>query len=435
MKWLHNWIKGIKSAAWPSPLNGSLTIFDSIRLMFLLLLHYPIDKKSDINSYQEAVSTAIGVKYVFAVGAGRMGLYLLLKALELKPGDEIILPGYTCVVMPNAIRFAGCKPVYVDINRNDCNIDADKIEAAITPRTRAILLQYTYGFPADISKIRQLCRKTNLLLIEDAAHALGATYENLPVGQWGDAVIFSTEASKMISTDKGGLLATNNHELALKISNLYDQLPVRSMSLEKIACIRLIYRIVQATPIFCNRIDDYLKVLVKKIGQSYSARVDLNFPGFDDEETMAELEGDFYSNYPRRMSGILCKVGLWQIKRLQHDIAHRRAKVALLEEILPEFGASLPIYDREKCGPSYLNFPILVDDREKWRKALQRLHIWANGYLRDPLEPPETRCHEINGYKWGACPNAEFVSGHILNIPLNRTMTTEMVKRLRNLSL
>lgn len=418
--------------SWASMENGSLTILDALRLILLLLVRYPLDDPRDVKSYEEAVSNLLGVDHVFALGAGRMALYLLLKVLDFESGSEIILPGLTCVVMPNAIRFAGHKPVYVDINMQDYNIDVDKIECAVTPRTRAILLQHTFGFPADIKRVREICKRRNLFLIEDGAHALGASYDHKPVGQWGDAVLFSTESSKMISTDKGGLLATNDPELAEKIKQEYEKLPIRSQAEEKAACVRLVYRIIRETHTFSNRLDYYYKKLVKQACQNVSSRDGLDFLGFDDEITKAELSGQFYSPYSRRLSGILSKAGLWQIRRLDKDIRNRKEKALLLESILSKYPVTLPVYDKEKIQPSFMNFPVLVENRDEWEKLLLTKKVRARGYLRDPLEPPTTTCHDINAYKWGSCPNAEYASKHLINIPLNRSLKIKMIKQLKH---
>jgi len=418
----------------PSQLNGSLTPYDALKLAAYLILHYPLDLLLDVKKYEDAVSVITGAKYVFALGSGRMGLYMLLKALDLPSESEIIVPGYTCVVIPNAIRFAECKPVYVDINLNDFNMDPDAIEAAITPTTKAVLLQHTYGIPADIDRVREICNERKLFLIEDATHALGAVYGDRSIGQWGDAAIFSTETSKMISTDRGGILVTNNKEIANKIKILYDQLPIRSMAVERISCIRIIYNIFVNEPALGGRIKRLLKILLGRIGTYFSFREGLDFPSYDRSEKNAELDGSFYSLYPRRLSGILSKIGLWQIKRLSTDLANRREKALLLENILSKYGVAIPLYDKGKCRPSFLNFPFLVDSREKWQKEFNRLNINASGYLMDPLHPPETTCHAINGYIWGSCKNAEYVSSHILNLPLNRTMTKSMIGRLHDIS-
>ena len=109
---------------------------------------------------------------------GRVALYGILKALDLKEGDEIIIPSFTCVVVPNAIIYCKLKPVYVDIDSRTYNIDVSKIEEKITSRTKAILAQNTFGLSSDIDKIKEVAKKNNLFVLEDCTHGFGGSYKN-----------------------------------------------------------------------------------------------------------------------------------------------------------------------------------------------------------------------------------------------------------------
>src|SRR5690606_38700723 len=127
--------------------------------------------------------------------------------------------------------------------------------------------------------------------------------------------------------------------------------------------------------------------------------------------------------------------GHWQVTRLPRDITERHEKVEYLSTILQKFGAVLPEYDSGSAFPSFMNYPFLVDDREKWVAAFAAVGIRVSPYLADPLHPPDTSCHELNNYRRGSCPNAESISRHILNIPVGRTATLSTLKRLEKLQL
>jgi perosamine synthetase len=417
---------------YPSFLNGSLSPWDALCLAAQLVMNCPIDRESDVQSYERAVSESLGLPYVFALGAGRMALYVLLKSLELEKGSEVILPGYTCVVMPNAVRFAGCRPRYVDIRLSDFNMDPDAFESAITPNTRVVLMQHTFGIPADIARIQDICRRHKLFLIEDGAHALGAMYGGKPVGFWGDAALFSTETSKMISTDKGGLLVTSDSALAAKIRSLYVSLPIRSPELERLACKRVIYNVLTQDP--------WLNPIWRTLNRVFGLSI-ADLPTFKayfsshQSEYEAELAGVQFASYPRRLAGILCRIGELQVHRLTEDVRKRNEKAAFLAEILPKFGARVPTYDHALCYPSFVKFPFLVEDRKKWVKALDKLKLPNFTWLNDPLHPRETRCHMENNYTWGSCPNAEYASQYILNLPVGRSVSFSMLSRLKNLNL
>ena len=121
---------------------------------------------------------------------GRVALYAILKSIGIGQGDEVILPGFTCVVVPNAITYLGAKPVYIDIASVTFNIDPSKIEEKITEKTRAIIAQHTFGIPAEMDIIMEMAKKYNLYVIEDSCHAIGSKYKGKEIGTFGDASFF-----------------------------------------------------------------------------------------------------------------------------------------------------------------------------------------------------------------------------------------------------
>ena len=149
-------------------------------------------------------------KHEYAAGAsvsfnsGRSALYALLKSFEIKEGDEVILQAFTCVAVCDAILWCGVKPVFVDIDRT-LNVDPTDLEKKITSETRAIIVQHTFGIPAQIKEISVIAKKHNLILIEDCAHCLGAAVENRKLGTFGDAAFFSFGRDKIVSSVFGGL--------------------------------------------------------------------------------------------------------------------------------------------------------------------------------------------------------------------------------------
>ena len=171
-----------------------------------------------VKELEERFRGLLGVKYAQAFYNARGALYFGLKGLGIGQNDEVIIQAYTCVSVPNAIMALGAKPVYVDISLADLNIDPFKIEEKITSQTKAIIVQHTFGLPADMANISAIAKKHKLFLIEDCAHALGAKFNNKPVGGNGDFSIFSFGRDKVISSVNGGMLITNNQAI-------YDNLP------------------------------------------------------------------------------------------------------------------------------------------------------------------------------------------------------------------
>ncbi len=152
-----------------------------------------------------------GSRYAFAFMGGRVALSACLQALELQPGDEVLMPGYSCVVVSNALHFAGLHPLYCDIELDTYGLDVAEVERRVTPKTRAILLHHLYGLVCrDYEAIIDFARRHNLKVIEDCAHATGAEYKGIKVGNRGDIAFYSSNRAKVFSTVEGGVAVAND---------------------------------------------------------------------------------------------------------------------------------------------------------------------------------------------------------------------------------
>lgn len=155
-----------------------------------------------------------GTKHAIATNSGTTALMLALAGLGVERGDEVIMPTFTMVACPNAVSYLGAKPVFVDSHPKHWCIDENKIERAITQKTKAIMPVHIYGHPARLDLIKKIAEDYNLSVVEDCAEAHGAELYGQKVGSFGDAGIYSFYANKIISTGEGGMIVTNNEELA-----------------------------------------------------------------------------------------------------------------------------------------------------------------------------------------------------------------------------
>lgn len=162
--------------------------------------------------FENKFTARVGSLGAVAVTSATGGMHLLLKTLNINPGDEIITPSLTWVSTPNLIELTGAKPVWADVDRDNLMTSAEMVEPLITDRTRAIIPVHFAGAPADLDPLRKLAHKKNIPLIEDAAHAVGSVYRDHPVGSTGVAV-FSFHPIKNFTTGEGGLITANNQEL------------------------------------------------------------------------------------------------------------------------------------------------------------------------------------------------------------------------------
>ena len=169
----------------------------------------------DVTKLEEEFAAYCGVKYAIGVDSGLSALELSLRALGIGPGDEVIVPAHTFTASAAAITFAGAKPVFVDVDPETWNIDAEKIEAAITPRAKAILPVHLYGLPADMHMILGIAEKYKLVVVEDACQAHGAIYKGHSTGSLGNAAGFSFYPTKNLGAcGDGGMVTTNDHKVA-----------------------------------------------------------------------------------------------------------------------------------------------------------------------------------------------------------------------------
>src|SRR5215813_5124150 len=167
-----------------------------------------------VRDFEDMFARAVGCRYGVACSNGTTSLHLALVTFGLEPGDEVILPAFTMIATANSVRYTGATPVLVDSERDTWNPDTSRIADAITPRTKGIVVVHTYGHPVDMDPVMELAARRGLWVLEDAAEAHGSTYRNRPIGSIGQAASFSFYANKIITTGEGGMITTNDAEIA-----------------------------------------------------------------------------------------------------------------------------------------------------------------------------------------------------------------------------
>jgi perosamine synthetase len=177
---------------------------------------------SFIRDFEARFAAACGTKYGIACANGTVAMHLALATLGLEPGDEVIVPTFTMIATVNAVTYCGATPVLVDMEPEYWQMDIDQVAAKITPRTKAIVPVHIYGHPADMDPLLQLAQQHGMVVIEDAAEAHGGEYKGRRCGSLGDAAGFSFYGNKIITTVEGGMVTTNNREIARLAWNLRD---------------------------------------------------------------------------------------------------------------------------------------------------------------------------------------------------------------------
>lgn len=170
-----------------------------------------------LGRFERQFADYCGVKHAIAINNGTTAIHLALVAMGIGAGDEVIVPTLTYIASANAVTYCNAVPVFVDCDARTMNIDVDQIESRITPRTKAIMVVHLYGHPVDMAPVIEIARKHGLAVIEDAAEALGAEYRGTRVGGIGDCATFSFFGNKIVTTGEGGMVTTNDDELAKKL--------------------------------------------------------------------------------------------------------------------------------------------------------------------------------------------------------------------------
>jgi len=205
------------------------TELDDAWLAFKILLqkNITVDSQEKVKQWFKNFFNLTDTCQIYLTDSGRTALYLILKSLNLPKNSQVLIQGFSCVVVPNAVLQAGYQPVVCDIEPQTFNFDLDKIEDKITPQTKAWIVQHTFGIMVDMHRVKQICNQHKIVLIEDCAHSLGSTFAGKPAGSWGETSMFSFGRDKIVSSIFGGAVIINkpNSEWQRRLNQEYQKLP------------------------------------------------------------------------------------------------------------------------------------------------------------------------------------------------------------------
>lgn len=393
---------------------------DELRLLVSLLSSDDLLDGRDIEAFERMFSRYLGAKYCISFGRGRVALYSLLKALGVGSGDEVILPAYTCFVVPKAVYNAGARPVYADIDQQTFNVDIAEVKKQITPRTKAIIPHHLFGHPVNVKPLRELAQASEIVVIEDCAQALGATYDGEKVGTLSDASFFSFDFSKNITTGQGGMAVTDSLNIAEKLRRIRDSFPsppkayVYSMIL---ALVRGAYLMEPSTSL--------TRALVGEIVNK-STSVASNFRYLIHEKSLSK------PTHPSLfcLANSLAKMGTFQLQRVDSFNKHRMEIAREYDELLVELGEP-PVQVTPKATHVFLRYAMRSNRSEECCRYFQHFSIvlgdWFN-YAVHPYGPQR----EALGYKMGSCPNAETAAETVVNLPNHPKMNSADVEYVKN---
>lgn len=323
--------------------------------------------------FEELIAEYIGVKYAVAVSSGTAGLHILVRTLEVGPGDEILVPSFTFSASVNAILYERATPVFVDIEPETYNLDPDDLERKITKRTKAIMAVDIFGHPAEWDRILEIADKYNLKIIDDSCEALGAEYKGKKIGQFGDCACFAFYPNKQITTGEGGIIVTNNSSIAKLARSLRNQ-------------------------------------------------------GREEMGSWLEHERLGY-NY--RMDEMSAALGVSQLKKLEVFLEKRERVARIYTEKLKGFSWVRPPVVKPYVRMSWFVYVVTLQeglDRDTVIGNLEKKGIPARGYFSPVHLQPYVK--RIFGYKGGELPVTENIAKRTLALPFHNNLTEEEIEEV-----
>lgn len=326
-----------------------------------------------VTKFEESFSKFCNTKFGIATSNGTTALHLALECIGITSSDEVILPTFTMIASANAIAYTGAKIQLVDSEERTWNIDPSLIEKKISPKTKAVMVVHIYGHPVNMGPIIEIAQKHNLYIIEDAAEAHGAEYKGKKVGGLGTVGCFSFYANKIITTGEGGMLTTNDKEIAERAASL------RNLAFDK-----------------------ERRFMHERIGYNY------------------------------RMTNLQAALGLAQMERIEEFIQRRRRNAMIYNEILCKIPAIKTPPEEEWAKNVYWMYSVLVEDKRTNRDALLAYLNNVNIETRVMFNPMHLQKPYKQFFSNEKYPVAEKLSKVGLNLPSGNNLTDEQVMHVAN---
>lgn len=362
---------------------------------------------------------------------GSVAFYALLKAMGIQPGDEVILQVFTCDAVPATIVRAGGVPVFVDIDPHTFNLDPGKIEARLTEKTRAILVQHTYGIPAEMDRILEIARKHNLRVFEDSCHALGSRYCGQEVGTFGDGAFYSFGWHKPLVLGVGGAAIANDHALKQEMTRIYGHFTTPSKKdLIALYTQYFVYNFLLTPSLFWPARRIYRKLSRKGIIAGTFR------PG---KLRTAQTERKDISHNEQERETLGRKIIPYQEQRLfrrldkfENAVAHHDWIVSQYQKLVSLAGYS-PLALDSRFEPVLFKYPLLSNNKKEIFEAAPQARIELSYIFASPLYPHDARMAarwRSFGYRQGMCPISEDVADRIVALPVHTKIQARDIEKI-----
>ncbi len=371
-----------------------------------------------IQDLETTIKNYLGVKNAIVFNSGRSSLMAILAGLDLPQNSQVLLQALTCNAASNPIIWSGFEPIYVDCDENSFNMDMADLGRKISHNSRVLMVQHTFGLPADIDQAKAICEQNNMVLIEDCAHSLGAEYRGQKVGTFGEAGFLSFGRDKVISSVWGGAVVTNNDELAEKVrryrttasqpSNFWIFQQLLHPVLMRYVILPL-YNVLDIGKIFLV-LSQWFNVLSKAVHKK-------------------EKQGKMPRYFPKALPNALAILALHQMVKLEEFNNHRKQIADFYNK---ELAGSKFILPAEFQGRKniFLRYTIKHPKaHEIIYTAWHRENILVGDWYSCPVIPCDTNLQSVK-YKLGSCPIAERLTKSILNLPTHINISIADAKKI-----
>ncbi|MCB0873563.1 MAG: DegT/DnrJ/EryC1/StrS family aminotransferase [Actinobacteria bacterium] len=319
--------------------------------------------------FERDFAARIGTKHAVACSSGTAGLHMCLHAAGIGPGDEVITSSFSFVASANAVLFTGADVRFAEVDPLTFNMDPAAVEAAITPRTKAIEIVDIFGYPAEIPALIDIAERHGLAIVEDACQSIDGAYDGRKLGTWGHPAVYGFYANKQLTTAEGGIIFTDDDDLAALLSSLSNQ----------------------------GRSDDGAWLVHSRLGFNY------------------------------RLSDVHSAIGVAQLERLDDMLAGRRRVAAWYQERVAGIEGLTPMYEGPQERSWFVYAPRVADgvDRNAVIRDLDALGIAAKPYL--PCIHLQPMYREMFGYEPGLLPVTEAISASTIALPFFPEMREDQV--------
>lgn len=347
---------------------------------------------------------------------GRVGLSAILKALGIGKGDQVAIQAFTCLAVPEGVFAASATPRFVDIEKEGYNMDPSSLAKAITPATRAIVVQHTFGIPANIDQIREIANQNKIHLIEDCCHSFRSTLDGQKVGEFGIASFHSYEWGKPIIVGIGGSVQSKDSELLKSIEADYKNYRVPSLTTQvKIELQYAVHSMTYRPSTFW-----ILKKLFHRLSHLGIAK-----GSFNPIPQNGKTADDFQLRMPPRLHKRLRR----QINAIDKHAEHSRRLVEQYQGRIRSAGILHP-EPPELSETVYVRYPIRVAEKETVLRHARKMNIELADWYRTPVHPLTAEQSGEVGYKPGSCPNAEQRAKEIVSLPTHLRVRQRYVDRV-----